>query len=323
MKKNLIIGILISAVFLYLSLRGMDIGSITRGFRSVKAGYILPVVFMLILIQALRSYRWGLILSPIEKIDQASLFSVTSVGFLALLVMPARIGELARPYLIAGKSNIKMTSALGTIFIERIFDCLTVLAFFFVILFFVPLPAWLINSGLVFLSITLLILFWMLLLIFKREASLALFDRVSGILPEKWRRVMGELIHHFIDGIEMITDPRLIFHVSFLSFLIWIIDAAAIYVLFLAFGLKLSIVAAMIVMVVVVIGITLPTAPGFIGNFHFFCILGLALFGISKSDALTYAIMLHFLSIGVITILGLAFLPFNKFHFSDLQNRQN
>ncbi|MBW2559802.1 MAG: flippase-like domain-containing protein, partial [Deltaproteobacteria bacterium] len=85
------------------------------------------------------------------------------------------------------------------------------------------------------------------------------------------------------------------------------------------FDLPLS--AAFVLMVVVILGIAIPTAPGFIGNWHFFCVLGLGLFGIHKTDALTYAIVLHFLSIGTIAILGLVFLPFNRFSLSDMRRR--
>ncbi len=323
MKKNLILGIVISGVLLYFSVREINLDAVADGFRAMRAGYLVPVALLLVLLQVLRSYRWGVILKPIKKIDQLSLFSITSVGFLALAAIPARIGELARPYLIKKKTGMRMTAALGTVFIERIMDTLTVLILFFIVLFFVPLPSWLVNSGLVFLGITLAILICMLLLIFRREASLRVFESITTVLPEKWHRRLNELIHHFIDGIEMITDLRLILYVTFLSMVIWSLDIGAIYLLFLAFSMKLSLVAAVIVMVVLIIGITLPTAPGYIGNWHFACITGLTLFGVSKADALTYAIMLHIISLGVIVILGVIFLPFNKFSFSDLSNRQN
>lgn len=323
MKKNLILGILISAVLLYFSLKGIDYGAVADGFRSVRYSYLIPVVLILFLMQVLRSYRWGLILSPIEKIDQFSLFSITSVGFLALVAIPARIGELARPFLIKKKTGMRMTAALGTVIIERVLDSLTVMMIFFAVLLFTPLPSWLVNSSLIFLLVTLLVIVWMFLLIFKREPSLRIFEIVTGILPKTWHRKLNELIHHFIDGIGMITDVKLILYATLLSLVIWLLDAASIYILFFAFGMKLSIVAALIVMVVLIIGITLPTAPGFVGNWHFFCIAGLTLFGISKSDALTYAIMLHFLSIAMVVFLGLIFLPHNKFSLSDLSNRQN
>ena len=125
------------------------------GFRTIRYGYLLPVLAVMFLMQVLRSFRWGLILSPLEKIDQLSLFSVTSVGFLAIIAIPARLGELARPYLITKKSRIKMSSALGTIVVERVFDSLTVLVIAVFVLFFTPLPPWLIRSSVLFLLLTL------------------------------------------------------------------------------------------------------------------------------------------------------------------------
>jgi len=319
MKKNLFFGVFIGAILLYFSFRGTDFEAIAAGFRSLQAGYVIPVIMILLLVQFIRSYRWGVLLSPIIKLDQLSLFSITNVGALALIVIPARIGELARPYLVSGKANIRITAALGTVFVERIFDCLSVLLIFFVILLFTPLPAWLVSASLIFLGATLAVLGSILLLIFKREPSLRIFDRFAGFLPARWGALLNRLIHHFIDGIEIITDPKLILHVSLLSILIWFLHALVIYILFQAFGFNLTVLAALIVMVILIIGITIPAAPGFIGNWHFFCVLGLTLFGISKADALTFAIIFHFISMGVAVLLGAIFLPFHRFRLSDLK----
>jgi uncharacterized membrane protein YbhN (UPF0104 family) len=93
----------------------------------------------------------------------------------------------------------------------------------------------------------------------------------------------------------------------------------ALYLLFLAFSLTLPVAAAFVVMIILIIGIAIPTAPGFIGNWHYFCILGLGLFGIPKTDALSFAIVYHALSMGIVIVLGLIFLPFNRFSLADLK----
>ena len=71
-------------------------------------------------------------------------------------------------------------------------------------------------------------------------------------------------------------------------------------------------------MVILIAGIAIPTAPGFIGNWHYACILGLSLFGIAKPEALSFALVYHFLSMIVLIVLGVAFLPFNKFSITDM-----
>jgi len=96
------------------------------------------------------------------------------------------------------------------------------------------------------------------------------------------------------------------------------VDVAAIYTLFIAFGFNLPLIASFVVMVVLIAGIAIPTAPGYIGNWHFACIIGLSIFGITRPEALSFAIVYHFLSMAIVVILGVAFLPFNKFSISDI-----
>ncbi len=322
MKKKLVAGILLGAVLVYLSVRGINFKDVADGLKTIRYGYVIAVLIILFLIQVLRSWRWGIILSPLEKVDQLSLFSVTSVGFLAIVAIPARLGELARPYLITNKSQIRITAAIGSIFVERVFDCLTVLLFFVFVLFFTPLPAWLINAGTVFLLITLSIFVAMIFMIIKRDMSLKALNSIFQKLPEKYIVKLNHLFHQFIDGFKIITDVKLLIILILLSTLIWLMDVTAIYFMFLASGFTLPIAAPFIVMIILMIGITIPTAPGFVGNWHYSCILGLSLFGIPKTDAFTFSVLFHFLSIGIVVILGLMFLPFNKFSLSDLKQRE-
>jgi glycosyltransferase 2 family protein len=319
LKKKLLLGLLLSTIFTYLSLRGINFEDVATSFKTAHYIYIIPALFILLFVHYLRSYRWGVILRPIEKIDPFSLFSVTCVGFLAIVAIPARIGELARPYLITHKSNVTMTSALGSVFLERVFDVLTILIMLFMVAFLTPMPSWLMKSGIVFFVITLIIIALMILLGINRSAFFRIVNPVISRLPEKYFHRIEDIIDHFISGFKMVANPGLILYVTFLSLLIWASGALVIYILFSAFDLQLSLIAAFAVMVVVIAGTTIPTAPGFVGSFHYFCILGLSLYGIPKTDAFIYAILYHFLSIGMAVGLGLIFLPFNLFFISDLK----
>jgi glycosyltransferase 2 family protein len=321
MKKKVFVGVALSALLVYLSIRGIDFKDVADGFRTIDYGYLLPALALLFVMQVLRSVRWGIILRPLAKIDQLSLFSVTSVGFLAIVAIPARLGELARPHLITKKSNIKMSSALGTIIVERVFDSLTVLVIAAFALFFIPLPPWLIRaSGLFFLA-TLALFALTILMVVKREASLRALAALTRKLPPRLAEAVDRLIGHFIEGLGIMVDPGLLISVTGLSFSIWLVDVLAIYLLFLAFGFDLPVAAAFILMVILIIGIAIPTAPGFVGNWHYSCVLGLSLFGVPRAEALTFAIIYHALSIALVAVLGAAFLPFNRFSFADLRKQ--
>ncbi len=322
MKKKLIIGTALSLVLVYLSVRGVNFQSIADGFKTIRYSFVLPSVAAMMLMQVLRSVRWGEILAPLEKINQVSLLSATCVGFFAIVAIPARIGELARPILITQKSRVKMSAAVGTIVVERIFDGVSILVITsFVPLFLTDLPAWLISSGLIFSLMTFILLSCMVFMIVKRNKAVSMFSHVTKLLPDRYAQKADGLIHHFIDGLQAITDLRQLVRISILSIMIWAADVAAFYLLFLACGLNLPIAAAVVVLVILIIGIAIPTAPGFIGNWHYACILGLGLFGISKTDALTYAVVSHFLSLMIIIIPGLIFLPFNRFSIADLKRQ--
>lgn len=321
MKKKVFAGLSLSALMVYLSIRGIDFQGVADGFRTIRYGYVLPALALLFLMQVLRSFRWGIILSPLAKIDQLSLFSVTSVGFLAIVAIPARLGELARPYLITKKSALKMSSALGTIVVERVLDSLTVLVIAVFVLFFIPLPPWLVRASVLFLLATLILLAVMILVIIKREASLRVLTPLMRKLPARFAEGLNRLIGHFIEGFRIMIDPALLISVTGLSFFIWLVDVLAIYLLLLAFGFQLPVSAAFVLMIILIVGIAIPTAPGFIGNWHYFCILGLSLFDVPRTEALTFAIIYHALSIGLVVVLGVAFLPFNRFSFADLRRQ--
>jgi uncharacterized protein (TIRG00374 family) len=321
MNKKIILGIALSAILIYLSVRGINFHDTLHDLKKIHLSYVVFFIGIVFLMQYLRSYRWGIILQPLQQIDQFSLFSVTSVGFLAIAAIPARLGELARPYLITKKSSIKMSSALGTIIVERVLDSFSVLAITVVVLFLQDLPPWMIKSGILFALLTILMFFCIAGLIWHRETAIKIINRILSKLPGKFAHKVDELIHHFIDGFQVIKNVKMLFYLLFLSALIWLVDVLAIYVLFLAFGFTLPVMASFVVMIVLIVGIAIPTAPGFIGNWHFACILGLSLFGVAKPNAFSFAVVYHFLSMTFTIALGVIFLPFNKFSIADMKKQ--
>jgi glycosyltransferase 2 family protein len=318
MNKKLLFGIVLGIVLIYFSVRGINFNETIAHLKKIHLGYAVLSISLMVLMQGLRSYRWGVILRPLGKIDQLTLFSVTCVGFLAIAAIPARIGELARPYLIAKRSSIKMSSALGTIIVERVLDGLAVLTITIAVLFLQDLPSWMIKSGILFFVVTMLIIAGIAGLIWRRETAVKIIDRILRLLPGKLAGKVNLVIHHFIDGFQVITNVKMLLYLLFLSAVVWIVDVAAIYVLLRSFGFGLPVLAAFVIMIVLIAGIAIPTAPGFIGNWHYACILGLSLFGVAKPEAFSFALVYHFLAIAITIILGLIFLPFHKFSISDM-----
>lgn len=324
MNKKLLFGIMLGMILIYFSIRGIHFDETIAHLKKINFGYAVGSLFCIVFMQALRSYRWGVILQPLGKISQLTLFAVTSVGFLAIAAIPARIGELARPYLIAQKSPIKMSSALGTIVVERVLDSLAVLTITVAVLILQDdLPSWMIKSGVIFFILTMAMIALVAGLVWRRETAVGIIDRILRRIPGKLAQAVHKVIHHFIDGFQVITDVKRLFYLLILSAVVWLVDVAAIYALLLAFDFNLPALAAFVVMVILIAGIAIPTAPGFIGNWHYACILGLSLFGVARPEAFSFALVYHFLSIATVVILGVIFLPFNRFSISDMTKQMN
>jgi len=321
MKKKLILGILLSALLVWLSVRGIRFQDVADGFRSIRYGFLLPAVAGMLVMQVLRAWRWGLILKPLESVRPWTVFEISNVGFMAITALPARLGELVRPYLVSRRSGIRMTAALGTILVERVMDGVAVLLLAMAALLWTPFPPWLVRSGLLFGAFTLGLILTMIVLSLHRESSLRAADVLFRRLPDRLAAPVRGMVHHFIDGFGIVRDVRLLIQVGLLSLVIWVVDVGIIYVMFAAFSLPLPVPAALIVMVVLLIGIAIPTAPGFIGNWHYACIVGLGLFGIPKAEALPFAVVYHFLSVLFILALGIVFLPSLRFSLADLQRQ--
>jgi hypothetical protein len=318
MKWKLLIGALFSSLFVYIAVKGTSTSELQAGLKQADYNYLLPIFLLSIFGMYLRSYRWGIIIHPLEKIHQKVLFPITVVGLMAVVLLPMRAGEIVRPYLVSKRSEIHLSSALGTVVVERVFDGLTLMLFLLLIAFFTELPGWAYQAGLFVLFFFLLILFVLALLIFRRDFSSKWIGFMLKRFPERIAGYVMRMLNSFIDGLKVLPDTKRVMLVVFLSILVWLSTGFSIYLLFHSFHLSLPLVAAYVVLVLTALGLLVPTAPGFVGNFHLFCIIGLALFGISKAEALSFAILLHIIQVGLVGILGLAFIPFIKIPFSEI-----
>ena len=309
MKKNIIIGCIISGIFMFLAVRGINFSEVIRSFRSANYLYAVPILLIVLLVLFFRSYRWGIILEPRIKYPQWPLFIITAIGFMTISILPARLGEFTRPFLVKQKSGIRISSTMATIVVERVFDLLTLMVVLGMVILTIPLPPEIFKAGLIILIIVLAIFVLLLLLVGKKELSLKILNVIFDKLPGQVGGFIKNQLHAFIEGLEILPDVKKTLYVAFLSAIIWGLLALSCYLMFFAFGFKLSLINAFALTVIIAIGVMLPAAPGFVGNYHYACVLGLKFFGVNEAAALSYAIALHFLQLIPVIGIGLGLLP--------------
>ncbi len=322
MKKQIIIGVLLSSVFIFLAVRGVDFSEVGNSLKKVEFYYIIPILLMVISAHYLKSLRWGFILKSLAEYSQWRLFIISSIGFMAINILPARLGEFARPYLVKKTKHVGMSSTIATIVVERIFDMLSITAIIAVVLLNINLPSAILKGAFTFIGIGFGALVFIIALFVKRDYIFKNIDSILKILPDKFSEFVKKLLKSFIEGLEILPDIKKVLVVALLSGVIWMLGCFSAYLLLAAFDFELPLIASFTVLALIALGVMLPAAPGFVGTFHYACILALSLFGVSKANALSFAIVLHFLHLMPVVIIGLIFLPFFNLSLSGFIEKE-
>lgn len=317
--KKIIIGIILSIILIYISLKGVEYKNIFAGFEKANYPFLIPTVMLFIVIQLLRSLRWGTILSPIEKIDQKKLFPITCIGFMAIALIPMRTGEIVRPYLISKESGVPFSSAMATILVERVLDSVTLIGILIWVLSANNSNKWFGKSIYIFLLTFIIMLSIVCIFYFKKQVFLLMIRSALRKCPEKVRLWVEDLFKLFVEGFKLIEEPRKVLYASVLSVVIWILSGLGIYILFLFSNIQLPIMSAFFVLVATVVIISLPAAPGFIGSFQFGCIAALSFYNVPRESALVFSMIYYAAGIGMNILLGMMFLPFQKFSLKKIK----
>jgi len=322
MKWKFWVGIIISAVFLYLAFRKIEFKEVAKAFKD--ANYLYAAVSGALAMVSLwvRAYRWKYLLSPVKKIGIPSLFSSTMIGFMANNLLPARLGEFIRAYSIGSKENISKSSALATIVIERVFDGFTVLSFLAVVLIFFDFPGWVRKGGYFAFGFFMSVLVFLIFLRLHTEKVIKRVDSLLRFLPVGARGKLKNMLYSFAEGLQVLKNSGDLVMVIIFSVVVWLVMASAFEFAIIAFDLKVPIYAAFVLMVILALGVMIPSSPGFVGTYHYLCIAGLGLFAISKDVALSFSIVAHASGFIPITLIGLCYLWRESLSLRDLTSKE-
>jgi len=279
--------------------------------RGADYWWMLAMFACLMASHAVRSWRWGYLLSPVRRgIPFRSLFAGVMLGYMFNNVLP-RAGELARPYALSRREHVSASSALGTIVVERILDTLTFL-FLLAILPLVydgPLAdsfPWLGRAGAILTAFTVAFLAALTALMLRRDwADRFLLAGVGKLIPRRLRPGVETHMHAFLDGFLFMKDPATLALIALSGGIVWFLYIVMTYVALFAFGLgSLGMRAAVVLLTISSIGIAIPT-PGSTGSYHAFTSQTLIrLFAVDPALALSFATATHAVGFIGVTLVG-------------------
>jgi uncharacterized protein (TIRG00374 family) len=267
-RINVIIGLLISAIFVYLAFRRVELTEVIYSVQRVNYLWIIPNVAVVVMTMVIRAERWRHILRPLREYKMGQLFPPVMIGFMANNLLPVRLGEIVRAYSLGAKTGQSRSSIFATVVIERIFDSLSLMAMFWLVILFIPFPPVVRKFGFATLILNLILIIFLIVLKQKGEI---LIDKITSripFLPSPLANKIDHILRRFAEGLNIFEKYKSLGLIAVWSLILWVVTALSNYFIFMAFGFYPDIAASFILLLFVAAGVLLPSAPGFVGVFQ-------------------------------------------------------
>jgi glycosyltransferase 2 family protein len=313
-RLRTVVILVLTLALLALFLRGADPAAVWAETRAANPWLLLGALVATAMTYVLRAWRWQSLLAPIGHARFSVALKATIIGFAASAVLPARAGEVLRPYLLARRESMSATAAFATIILERLLDLATVLLLFAAFVFTVQpgvvadgghwadVKFWgAVSAGM---AVAGLVMLFALAGHPERLGRAAL--RVERVLPGALARKLAELVEMFAQGLAVMRRPGRLAAALVQSLPLWLSIAAGIWLTSRAFNITFPFPASFLVAALLVIGVAVPT-PGAVGGFHAAYLFAVTVFfGVSNDRAVGAAVVLHAISFLPVTLAGIA-----------------
>ncbi len=299
-KPQSIIGIVISLLGIWWAFKDFEFNEFVNNIKDVHYEYILLACILIIFSVILRAIRWKLLFRKSDNVEVYPLFKYELIGYFGNNVLPLRLGEVLRAYILGQRYKLSKSYVLGTIIVERLLDTLSLMALSILLLFIYPMEdslKELVYYGLGFGLVIIVLLIAM--------NKLNLFKSENRIV---------KLISNFIDGFKNI-EPSKIPQLFLLGCATWMIYWFDVHLIQYAFDFGMSPAQSLLVLVVTSLFMSIPSAPGMIGTFHAgvkLVMVDIFMFSIADADA--FAIVVHAYGFIAYTLLGAIYFMRSQFH---------
>ena len=308
---------LLTLGLLAFSFRNANLRGVWEETRRADALPLIVAVAATFSNYVLRAVRWQYLLAPLGRVRFVNAFRATVIGFAASFLLPARAGEVIRPYVLARREHLSAPAAFATVILERLLDLLVVLMLFGLFVLTVGPgvvagdPAELSRvkiGGVTAMAAAAAGAIVLFVLAGHPDRIGRLARRVEALLPARLATLVSGFVETFTEGLAVMRQPGRLLVSLALSFPLWLSIAAGIWLTSRAFHITFPFAASFLVMAVLVVGVAVPT-PGAIGGFHAAYEFAVSTFFAAPPDrAVGAAFVLHAISFVPVTILGVLFM---------------
>jgi len=303
--RSILIGLVFGCAFLALAFRETSFQGFIDTLQTANLQYIFAGILLYALYLVIRTSRWSLLLAERTAIRPFSLlFRAVTWGTAANSIIP-HSGEILRTFAVRKPLKISAVSVLGAIAAERLYDFVTVIVLTGItLLVFKGSPTVLQSALLAICAMGAMVLVALLLLGLKVPLMFRVIDLMTKPLPKRFEGAAHRLVHELSVGIRAAFSNSHLVEIGVLSLLQWLCVTGCIYLSIQSFGLGLSPWIAFIVLPLTIAGLTLPTAPAYLGTIQVCFLAGLVPFGASNEVAIAASVA--YLSIIALPVIAVS-----------------
>ena len=316
------LGLLVSLGALYLAFREINFSLLWQAFSQVGLGWLGLAFLVSVLTLVAKAARWRVLFTQGMPPMRRS-FAIQMISIFLNNIMPARLGDLIRAYLMGEENSDSKVYVLGTIVVEKVFDLFFLILSVVLLLTQMALPDWVSKPSEMTAIVLLVMIPMFFFLSWKSAWVLKVLNRFSFLIPSPWRAWVLRQAQHALASLDIVRQPKLLIQFLSWSFLIWVMGFFSNLLVFWAMGLKLDVWAAIFLLVVLQVGVAVPSSPGRIGVFHYLTVLSLSVFAVQKETALGAGVILHLVVFIPIAVFGAWYLWQEKIPWTKLSQTAN
>jgi uncharacterized protein (TIRG00374 family) len=306
----------ITIAFSYVALNDIKPGEMWHALRTSDYWWLIPALAAFGAGNLARALRWRALFAVDRRPARSTTLNAMLIGYLYNSILPARAGEAARVLVLRRRSTSPLVEITGTVLLERLYDVGTILIVFFAAEPWLPHVSWFRAAAIVAIVLALAIAAAAGVLARYGDRPLRIVLRpLMRFLPVSKKRLergIAELVH----GLSGLRHGRVALEGLLFTFLGWLFSILCAYSVSLAFHLHLGFAASVLVIVAIGLSMILPSPPAAVGVFEGATLIALKAYGLSKSIALPYALVLHAVNLVPFIVVGGLLLHYNARHAS-------
>jgi glycosyltransferase 2 family protein len=317
---RIVASVALSGLFLWFAVRHVHWHETMEALAGAHYFYVVPMIAISVWALYIRAQRWRFLLRPLGEPPMSVMVPATNIGFMANMVLPLRIGEVVRAVLVSRRQRMPLSGILASVVLERVFDMFTILLLFGISAALVPVSSEVSEWGYSLTAVALTVGAAVALIRWQEARTLRLARLLLRMMPVKVREAGDHFLKSFVSALDVLDSPTSFLLALAWSLYLWVVIGSVYGLALWAFDLPVpTVVGAMAATAIVAVAVAAPSAPGFIGPFQVGCVLALAIFGISESQAIAYSIVAHVTQFVGVVAAGLYSLWRENMSFRDVE----